>query len=182
MLKNLLQFQLIKLLIQLIYMALANFTSDKIFLSSNNLSASKTKFSVTRYGNVIGSKGSIIDIYKNMIKNGSKFLPLTDPKMTRFFISMDECVSFISNCLKIMRGGEIFIPKSTSMSLKEFINYLNYKKPLKTIGIRGGEKLHENLISKLDNTPIFESEKMYIQCINDKLLLNFYQNIKILKT
>ena len=156
-------------------------TSDKIFLSSNNLSASKTKFSVTRYGNVIGSKGSIIDIYKNMIKNGSKFLPLTDPKMTRFFISMDECVSFISNCLKIMRGGEIFIPKSTSMSLKEFINYLNYKKPLKTIGIRSGEKLHENLISKLDNTPIFESKKMYIQCINDKLLLNFYKKHKDFK-
>ena len=96
-----------------------------------------------------------------MIKNGSKFLPLTDPKMTRFFISMDECVSFISNCLKIMRGGEIFIPKSTSMSLKEFINYLNYKKPLKTIGIRSGEKLHENLIQLVRNLDLQPLKKFF---------------------
>ena len=156
-------------------------TSDKIFLSSNNLSANLTKFSVTRYGNVIGSKGSIIDIYKKMILDGAKYLPITDPKMTRFFISMDDCVKFISKSLNIMKGGEIFVPKSISINLKEFIDLMGFKTNFKIVGIRNGEKMHESLISKLDNSQIFEHKKMFIQCINDKRLLNYYFNNKEFK-
>ena len=114
--------------------------SDKIFISANNLTGkNNTIFSVTRYGNVIGSKGSILDIFKKLIKDKSPYLPITDPNMTRFWISMDDCVHFISKCLNLMRGGEVFVPKIPSMKLKKFVSLIDAKYPTKIIGIRDGE-------------------------------------------
>ena len=87
-------------------------TSDKIFTSSNNIVGNKSiKFSVVRYGNVIGSRGSVIPIFKNLIKKKNNFLPITHEKMTRFWISLDDAVEFVISCFKIMQGGEIFVPK-----------------------------------------------------------------------
>ncbi len=118
--------------------------SDKLFVAANNMVGKKrTKFSVVRYGNVTGSRGSVIPFFKKLIKEGAKELPITDPKMTRFLITLEDGVNFVLKNFERMHGGEIFIPKIPSMYMTELALALAPNLPHKIIGIRPGEKLHE---------------------------------------
>jgi UDP-N-acetylglucosamine 4,6-dehydratase len=118
--------------------------SDKLFVAANNMVGKKeTKFSVVRYGNVTGSRGSVIPFFKKLISEGATELPITDPKMTRFLITLDDGVNFVLKNFERMYGGEIFIPKIPSMYITELALALAPNLPHKIIGIRAGEKLHE---------------------------------------
>jgi UDP-N-acetylglucosamine 4,6-dehydratase len=103
----------------------------------------RTKFSVVRYGNVTGSRGSVIPFFKKLIASGAEELPITDPKMTRFFITLEDGVNFVLKNFERMYGGEIFIPKIPSMYITELAKAIAPNLPHKIIGIRAGEKLHE---------------------------------------
>jgi UDP-N-acetylglucosamine 4,6-dehydratase len=124
-------------------------TSDKIFVSSNNLVGEKrdTKFSVVRYGNVVGSRGSVVPIFKNLIEGKTKKLPITDEKMTRFWITLNQSVDFVLKSFERMQGGEIFVPKIPSIRMVDLAKAMAPNLKIKIIGIRPGEKLHEKLCS-----------------------------------
>jgi UDP-N-acetylglucosamine 4,6-dehydratase len=125
--------------------------SDKIFVAAGNLTGGMgTKFSVVRYGNVVGSRGSVVPLFLEMKKNGSKELPITDDRMTRFWISLDQGVNFVLSSLRGMNGGEIFIPKIPSMKITDLATALAPGLPINIIGIRPGEKLHEVMVSEDD--------------------------------
>jgi UDP-N-acetylglucosamine 4,6-dehydratase len=118
--------------------------SDKLFVAANNMVGSrKTRFSVVRYGNVTGSRGSVIPFFKKLIDNGATELPITDVKMTRFLITLEDGVNFVLKDFERMYGGEIFIPKIPSMYMTELALAMAPNLPHKIIGIRPGEKLHE---------------------------------------
>lgn len=123
--------------------------SDKIFVAANSLaSGTGTRFSVVRYGNVLGSRGSVIPFFRGLIKEGAKELPITDERMTRFWITLDQAVDFTMSCISIMRGGEIFVPKIPSMKITDLAEALAPDMPTKHVGIRPGEKLHEIMITE----------------------------------
>jgi UDP-N-acetylglucosamine 4,6-dehydratase len=118
--------------------------SDKLFVAANNMVGSrKTRFAVVRYGNVTGSRGSVIPFFKKIISEGATELPITDKKMTRFLITLEDGVNFVLKNFERMYGGEIFIPKIPSMYMTELAKALAPDLPHKIIGIRPGEKLHE---------------------------------------
>lgn len=118
--------------------------SDKLFTAGNTLvGMRKTRFSVVRYGNVVGSRGSVIPFFKKLAASGVKELPITDPRMTRFWITLEQGVDFVLKSFERMQGGEIFVPKIPSMRVTDLAEALFPGYPLKTIGIRPGEKLHE---------------------------------------
>ncbi len=118
--------------------------SDKLFVAANNLRGSHNiKFSVVRYGNVLGSRGSVIPFFKNLIAEGATSLPITEPNMTRFWITLQEGVDFVLKNFTRMQGGEIFIPKIPSMKMIEMAKAIAPNLPQEIIGIRPGEKLHE---------------------------------------
>ncbi|MDC3130681.1 UDP-N-acetylglucosamine 4,6-dehydratase (inverting) [bacterium] len=120
--------------------------SDKLFISANNRDNNKeTKFSVVRYGNVVGSRGSIVPYFRNLIESGSKTLPITHKDMTRFWISLNQGVEFVLKSLNRMSGGETFIPKIPSVLITDLADAMgpNLKKHI--IGIRPGEKIHETM-------------------------------------
>jgi UDP-N-acetylglucosamine 4,6-dehydratase len=122
--------------------------SDKIFVAANNLSGSVgTKFSVVRYGNVVGSRGSVVPLFQKLVREGARHLPITDERMTRFWITLLEGVDFVLSNLRLMQGGEIFVPKIPSMKMVDLAKCMAPDLPIKVIGIRPGEKLHEALIS-----------------------------------
>lgn len=122
--------------------------SDKIFVAANNLSAqSGTKFSVVRYGNVLGSRGSVIPFFQKILSEGVNELPITDPRMTRFWVTLEQAVNFTLSCLDIMRGGEVFVPKIPSMKIMDLVEAMAPGVHTKHIGIRPGEKLHEIMIT-----------------------------------
>ena len=121
--------------------------ADKIFIAANNLAgAGGTKFSVVRYGNVIGSRGSVIPFFRQLIAEDVPHLPITDERMTRFWITLDQGVQFVLSCLRMMRGGEVFVPKIPSMRIVDVARCLAPGKPIEVIGIRPGEKLHEVMV------------------------------------
>lgn len=123
--------------------------ADKIFVAANSLGASTgTRFSVVRYGNVIGSQGSVIPLFRKLLEDGAKELPITDERMTRFWITLPQAVNFVLSCLEIMRGGEIFVPKIPSMKMTDLAEVMAPGMPHKIIGIRPGEKLHESMIDE----------------------------------
>jgi UDP-N-acetylglucosamine 4,6-dehydratase len=123
-------------------------TSDKIFVSANNIvGKNPTRFSVVRYGNVAGSRGSIIEIFKRQIQNKKKELPITDVNMTRFWISLQQAVNFVLKSFTRMKGGEIFISKIPSIKIVDLAKAMAPKLKHKIIGIRPGEKLHEKMCS-----------------------------------
>ena len=137
--------------------------ADKLFVSANLLSGSiKTKFSIVRYGNVINSRGSVIPFFLELKNRGSSFLPITDMRMTRFFITQEQAIKFVIKSLKLMNGGEIFIPKIPSIKIAELANVIHPKAKLKTIGIRMGEKLHESLFSREESHLVTEFKDYYI--------------------
>lgn len=118
--------------------------SDKLFVAANNMVGDKkTRFSVVRYGNVTGSRGSVIPFFNKLISEGATELPITDEKMTRFLITLEDGVNFVLKNFERMYGGEIFIPKIPSMKMTDLAKALAPSLPHKIIGIRPGEKLHE---------------------------------------
>ncbi|AJC85216.1 UDP-N-acetylglucosamine 4,6-dehydratase (inverting) [Campylobacter peloridis] len=136
--------------------------SDKLFVAANNIAGnSHTKFSVTRYGNVVGSRGSVVPFFKKLISEGAKELPITDERMTRFWISLEDGVNFVLNNFEIMQGGEVFVPKIPSMKITDLAKTMAPNLNHKIIGIRAGEKLHEIMISSDDSHLTYEFEKYY---------------------
>ena len=136
--------------------------SDKIFVGANNYSSNQTTFSVVRYGNVLGSRGSIYPVLKKLLDQGKKVFPITDKRMTRFWITLNQGVNFVLSCLKTMRGGEIFIPKIPSMKIVDFAKAVGPDCKLEFVGIRPGEKLHEIMITEDDSRYTLELDDRYI--------------------
>ncbi len=137
--------------------------ADKMFVSSNHMSAKQgCRFSVVRYGNVIGSRGSVIPFFLECRKRGEKVLPITDLRMTRFWITLTQGVEFVIHSLKNMSGGEIFVPKIPSMKMVDVAKTIIPTCDFKVVGIRPGEKLHEALISPDDARYTFEMENGYL--------------------
>ena len=124
--------------------------SDKIFVAANHLSAGITAFSVVRYGNVIGSRGSIVPLFRRLIAEHADHLPITDERMTRFWITLRQGVDFVLSSLAMMHGGEIFVPKIPSTRIIDIARVMAPNIPTKIIGIRPGEKLHEVMITEDD--------------------------------
>jgi len=126
-------------------------TADKLFVAANNYSFSYgTTFSVVRYGNVMGSRGSVIPFFRELARQG-KPLPITDFRMTRFWISIDTAVSFIIESLHIMEGGELYVPRIPSMKIIDLAHAVAPNCEFEEIGMRPGEKLHEEMISSDDS-------------------------------
>ncbi|MFM8377144.1 MAG: UDP-N-acetylglucosamine 4,6-dehydratase (inverting) [Phenylobacterium sp.] len=122
--------------------------SDKTFVAANNLSGDiGARFAVVRYGNVVGSRGSVAPLFQRLIAEGARELPITDPRMTRFWITLNQGVDFVLSSLALMRGGEIFVPKIPSMKMTDLAAAMAPGLPIRVIGIRPGEKLHEMMIS-----------------------------------
>jgi UDP-N-acetylglucosamine 4,6-dehydratase len=131
--------------------------SDKLFVAANNIVGKrKTRFAVVRYGNVIGSRGSVVPFFKKLIDEGAKELPITDENMTRFLITLEDGVNFVLKNFERMHGGEIFIPKIPSMKMTDLAKALAPDLPYKIIGIRPGEKMHEVMITANDNVVEFD--------------------------
>jgi len=137
--------------------------SDKLFVAANNMKGSKDiQFSVVRYGNVLGSRGSIVPYFAKLIRERSSFLPVTHPEMTRFWIALDQAVDFVVKSFHRMQGGEIFVPKIPSMKIVDFAMALAPDMPTKIIGIRPGEKLHETMCPAEDSYRTFEFKDHYL--------------------
>ncbi len=137
--------------------------SDKIFVAANNLSGSiGTRFSVVRYGNVVGSRGSVIPFFRQLIAGGTDHLPITDERMTRFWITLQQGVDFVASAMAMMRGGEIFVPKIPSMRMTDLAACMAPELPLREIGIRPGEKLHEVMVTDDDSRMTLELPDRYI--------------------
>lgn len=137
--------------------------SDKLFVSANNIKgSSKSKFSVVRYGNVALSRGSVIPLFKQLLENNSKYIPITDSRMTRFLITLEQGIEFVLSCLGRMQGGEIFVPKIPSVKITDIAEAIAPNIPHKIIGIRPGEKLHEVMISRDDSRLCYEFSNFYV--------------------
>jgi len=137
--------------------------SDKIFVAANNLSgADGTRFSVVRYGNVVGSRGSVVPFFQGLMKKGVQNLPITDERMTRFSITLQQGADFVLSSLGMMVGGEIFVPKIPSMKMTDLAQSMVPDKPYRVIGIRPGEKLHEIMITTEDCRQTKELDDRYV--------------------
>lgn len=137
--------------------------SDKLFISANAYSGGTgTRFSVVRYGNVAGSRGSVIPFFRSLIEQGYTELPITDLNMTRFWISLEEGIELVLKALKESKGGETYISKIPSFKITDLANAMLSTCTLKEVGIREGEKLHEVMITKDDSRTTYEYEKHYI--------------------
>ena len=137
--------------------------SDKIFVAANRLSGEEgTIFSCVRYGNVVGSRGSVVPLFQRLIDEGTTELPITDARMTRFWITLQYGVEFVLTCLEMMHGAEIFIPKIPSMSVSDLAEAMAPGIAKKIIGIRPGEKLHEVMIAEDDSRNTVEFHDRYI--------------------
>ena len=117
--------------------------SDKLFVAANNMSGGRTKFSVVRYGNVVGSRGSVVPLFEKLISEEEDHLPITHEGMTRFWITLQEGVDYVLKNMERMKGGEIFVPKIPSVRIIDLAKAMAPNLPVKIIGIRPGEKLHE---------------------------------------
>lgn len=137
--------------------------SDKLFIAANAYSGIKNiAFSIVRYGNVAGSRGSIIPIFQNIIKNGGKELPITDFRMTRFWITLEQGVELVFKALSESKGGETYISKIPSFYITDLAKAMLPDAALKEIGIREGEKLHEVMVTKDDSRLTYEYDKHFI--------------------
>jgi UDP-N-acetylglucosamine 4,6-dehydratase len=137
--------------------------SDKLFVAANNLvGTSNIQFSVVRYGNVIGSRGSVIPYFKKLIESGEKTLPITDEKMTRFLITLEQGVNFVLKNFERMQGGEIFVPKIPSIKIIDLASFMAPTLKQKIIGIRPGEKLHEIMCPADDSHLTYEFDDHFV--------------------
>lgn len=135
--------------------------ADKLFVAANYFKGNKiTKYSVVRYGNVFGSRGSVVPLFLDKQKDG--ILPITDKKMTRFNISLSESVKYVLDCCVQSKGGEIFIPKMKSYKILDLAKAISKDCKINMIGIRPGEKVHEELISSHEASITFENKDSYI--------------------
>lgn len=135
--------------------------SDKLFIQGNSYAGSKsTRFSVVRYGNVVGSRGSVVPFFKRLAPSG--VLPITDERMTRFWITLEQGVDFVLTSLERMAGGELFVPKIPSMRITELAKAMAPDARLEIVGIRPGEKLHEEMISVDDARRTIDAGDRYI--------------------
>jgi UDP-N-acetylglucosamine 4,6-dehydratase len=135
--------------------------SDKLFIAGNTYGSRKdTIFSVVRYGNVVGSRGSVIPYFMKFKNNGH--LPITDPNMTRFWITLKQAVEFVLRCLEVMCGGEMFVPKIPSMNIIDLAKAIAPECETRTVGVRPGEKIHELMISRDDARQTLELDSFYV--------------------
>jgi len=152
--------------------------ADKLFIAANNLSGKNgTVFSVVRYGNVLGSRGSVVPFFLKIKEKKDKIIPITHKDMTRFFISISDAVNYVLNCTIKMKGGEIFVPKIPSIRITELAKVLIPNCKFKFIGIRSGEKIDEILISKDESKYTIETKNGYI--IFPKIVINNLKTLKI---
>jgi len=155
--------------------------SDKLFIQSNNLSGPYgPKFSVVRYGNVAGSRGSVIPYFKELIANGAKELPITDMNMTRFWLKLEQAVEMVLDALENMHGGELFVKKIPSMRMPDLARAIDPDIKLVEVGIRPGEKLHEQMIVPADarNTIDVGDYFIILPQIERKDIAQFYKDAK----
>ena len=137
--------------------------SDKLFVAANNIAGGKrTRFAVVRYGNVIGSRGSVVPMFQKMIWEGAADLPITDPRMTRFWITLNQGVNLVLSSMAMMRGGEIYVPKIGSLKMTELAATMAPGMSQRVIGIRPGEKLHEVMITEDDSRSTVELDDRYV--------------------
>lgn len=137
--------------------------SDKLFVAANNMAGTRrTAFSVVRYGNVAGSRGSVVPFFEKLIRNGAEALPITDPEMTRFWITLQEGVDFVLKNFSRMHGGEIFVPKLPSIRIVDLATAMAPTLPQTVVGIRPGEKLHEVMCPADDSHLTLEFDDHYV--------------------
>ncbi len=137
--------------------------SDKLFVAANNVVGQRdTRFSVVRYGNVIGSRGSVIPFFRKLIDEGVEELPITDVRMTRFWITLQQGVDFVLNNFERMLGGEIFVPKIPSTTITDLAEVMGEGRPYRVVGIRPGEKLHEVMCPLEDAHQTIEFDDFFI--------------------
>ena len=149
--------------------------SDKLIIAGNNLTRDKLPiFSVVRYGNILGSRGSVIPLFLQQAKTGT--ITITNEKMTRFRLSLDDGVDFVLNSIKTMQGGEIFIPKIPSFRVIDAAKVVAPEAKINIIGIRPGEKLHEIMITEDDSFHTREFENSYVILSPDLIKSNSYKN------
>ena len=143
--------------------------SDKLFVAENNNTSShdRTKFSVVRYGNVLGSRGSVIPFFQERARTG--VLPITDREMTRFWITLDQAVHFVIGSLSRAKGGEIFVPRIPSMKIMDLANAISPESKQEIVGIRPGEKIHETLISEDEARNTIKFKECYLVQSNPRL-------------
>jgi UDP-N-acetylglucosamine 4,6-dehydratase len=136
-------------------------TADKLFSAANNYShAYGTTFSIVRYGNVMGSRGSVIPYFKQLSSEGKPF-PITDKRMTRFWITMEQAIEFVLESFEIMQGGELYVPRIPSMKIMDLARAIKEDFSYEEVGIRPGEKLHEEMISPDDSRRTIELSNRY---------------------
>jgi len=151
--------------------------SDKLFVAANNMVGKrKTRFAVVRYGNVVGSRGSVVPFFKNLIETGASELPITDVEMTRFLITLKDGVQFVLDNFERMHGGEIFIPKIPSMKMTDLAKALAPNLPHKVIGIRPGEKMHEVMITADDRVVEYDSYYVITPTIQFTGMMDYTKN------
>jgi UDP-N-acetylglucosamine 4,6-dehydratase len=139
--------------------------SDKLFVAANNIAGGHpTRFSAVRYGNVVGSRGSVVPFFRKLIAQGAKDLPITDEHMTRFWITLQQGIDFVVTNLSRMHGGEIFVPKIPSVRITDLAKALAPELPTRLVGIRPGEKLHEIMCPADDSHLTLEFEHHYVIC------------------
>ena len=137
--------------------------ADKLFVNANYLSGDRdTKFAVVRYGNVAGSRGSVLPYFKSLLQQNAKSLPVTDERMTRFWITLDQGVKFVLSSIDMMKGGELFVPKSPSIKIVDLVKALDKNIKYHIIGIRPGEKLHEILCPEDSVRDTIEFKNYYL--------------------
>lgn len=137
--------------------------SDKLFIAANNIAGGHpTRFAVVRYGNVVGSRGSVIPFFENLIRDGALELPITDERMTRFVITLSQGVAFVLLAFQRMQLGELFVPKIPSIRITDLADAMAPRLPKKIIGIRPGEKLHEIMCPADDSSHTFEFDSHFV--------------------
>ena len=151
--------------------------SDKLFIAANNIRGKrKINFSIVRYGNVAGSRGSVIPFFKEI--SHKNVFPITHKDMTRFWITLDQAVSMVEWSLRNNSGGEIVVPKIKSFKVVDLAKAINPQAKLKIIGIRAGEKIHEDLITKSDSLSTYENKNYYIIFPDTNILNSKLKNLK----
>jgi len=136
--------------------------AEKIFIAANAYAGGKVKFSVVRYGNVVGSRGSVIPLFLRLKRQGIKEFPITDERMTRFWITLEEGVNLVIKALEECEGGEVFVPKIPSMRIVDLAKAIEPNCKFKIVGIRPGEKIHETLISEDEARKVKKFNGIYI--------------------
>lgn len=137
--------------------------SDKLFVAANNIAGGHvTRFAVVRYGNVAGSRGSVVPFFERLIEEGATELPVTDIRMTRFWITLQQGVDFVLKNFSRMQGGEIFVPKIPSIRIVDLVEAMSPGANIKVVGIRPGEKLHETMVPADDSHHTLEFDDYYV--------------------